>query len=84
VTSSSVDRLTPIQHGRKPAFYSLGTLTAPNSGRTRTAPTAEQVRDLLKAHRKLVPSNRAELVFRGGAVEVLATLALRRRYKKAL
>ncbi len=64
--------------------YSLGTLTAPKSGLTRTVPLAEQVRDLLKAHRKLVPSDRAELVFPGERGEYLDGSALRRRYKKVL
>ncbi len=64
--------------------YSLGTLTAPKSGLTRTVPLAEQVRDLLKAHRKLVPADRAELVFPGERGEYLDGSALRRRYKKAL
>lgn len=45
---------------------------------------AEQVRDLLKAHGKLVPSDRAELVFPGERGEYLDGSALRRRYKKAL
>ena len=64
--------------------YSLGTLTAPKSGLTRTVPMAEQVRDLLKAHRKLVPADRAELIFPGERGEYLDGSALRRRYKKAL
>jgi len=64
--------------------YSLGTLTAPKSGLTRTVPLAEQVRDLLKAHSKLVPSDRAELVFPGERGEYLDSSALRRRYKKSL
>lgn len=64
--------------------YSFGTLTAPKSGLTRTVPMAEQVRDLLKAHSKLVPSDRAELVFPGERGEYLDGSALRRRYKKAL
>jgi integrase len=64
--------------------YSLGTLTAPKSGLTRTVPMAEQVRDLLKAHRKLVAHDPAELVFPGERGEYLDGSALRRRYKKAL
>ena len=64
--------------------YSLGTLTAPKSGLTRTVPMAEQVQKLLKAHRKLVPNDRADLVFPGERAEYLDGAALRRRYKKAL
>ena len=64
--------------------YSLGTLTAPKSGLTRTVPMAEQVRDLLKEHRKRVPHNRADLVFPGERGEYLDGSALTRRYKKAL
>lgn len=64
--------------------YSLGTLTAPKSGLTRTVPMAEQVRDLLKAHKKLVSDDRAALVFPGERGEYLDGSALRRRYKKAL
>jgi integrase len=64
--------------------YSLDTLTAPKSGLTRTLPMAEHVRDLLKAHKKLVPRNRADLVFPGERGEHLDGPALRRRYKKAL
>jgi integrase len=66
------------------ASYSLGTLTAPKSGLTRTVPMAEQVHDLLKAHRKAVPNDRADLVFPGERGEYLDGSALRRRYKKAL
>lgn len=40
--------------------YSLGTLTAPKSGLTRTVPMAEQVRDLLKTHKKTVSHGRGE------------------------
>jgi integrase len=64
--------------------YSLGTLTAPKSGLTRTVPMAEQVRDLLKAHHKTVPHGRGDLVFPGERGEYLDGSALRRRYKKAL
>ena len=64
--------------------YSLGTLTAPKSGLTRTVPMAEQVKTLLKAHRKTVPHDRADLVFPGERAEYLDGAALRRRYKKAL
>lgn len=64
--------------------YSLGTLTAPKSGLTRTVPMAEQVRDLLKAHKKVVPRGRGDLVFPGERGEYLDGSALRRRYKKAL
>lgn len=64
--------------------YSLGTLTAPKSGLTRTVPTAEQVRDLLKEHRDRVPHARNDLVFPGERGEFLDGSALRRRYKKAL
>jgi integrase len=64
--------------------YSLGTLTAPKSGLTRTVPMAEQVRELLKGHCKTVPSARDELVFPGERAEYLDGAALRRRYKKAL
>lgn len=64
--------------------YSLGTLTAPKSGLTRTVPMAEQVRDLLKAHKKAVPQGRGDLVFPGERGEYLDGSALRRRYKKAL
>jgi integrase len=66
------------------ASYSLGTLTAPKSGLTRTVPMAEQVRDLLKEHRKRVPDGRADLVFPGERGEYLDGSALTRRYKKAL
>lgn len=66
------------------ASYSLGTLTAPKSGLTRTVPMAEQVRDLLKEHRKRVPHDRADLVFPGERGEYLDGSALTRRYKKAL
>jgi integrase len=64
--------------------YSLGTLTAPKSGLTRTVPMAEQVQTLLKAHRKTVAHGRADLVFPGERAEYLDGAALRRRYKKAL
>lgn len=64
--------------------YSLGTLTAPKSGLTRTVPMAEQVRDLLKSHRKTVPHGRGDLVFPGERGEYLDGSALRRRYKKTL
>jgi integrase len=64
--------------------YSLGTLTAPKSGLTRTVPTAEQVRDLLKEHRDRVAHARGDLVFPGERGEYLDGSALRRRYKKAL
>ena len=64
--------------------YSLGTLTAPKSGLTRTVPTAEQVHDLLKEHRDRVPHARGDLVFPGERGEFLDGSALRRRYKKAL
>ena len=64
--------------------YSLGTLTAPKSGLTRTVPMAEQVRDLLKAQKKTVPQGRGDLVFPGERGEYLDGSALRRRYKKAL
>lgn len=64
--------------------YSLGTLTAPKSGLTRTVPLAEQVQELLKAHRNTVPHGRADLVFPGERAEDLDGAALRPRYKKAL
>jgi integrase len=64
--------------------YSLGTLTAPKSGLTRTVPTADQVRDLLKEHQARVPHARTDLVFGGERGEYLDGSALRRRYKKAL
>lgn len=64
--------------------YSLGTLTAPKSGLTRTVPMADQVQKLLKAHRKTVPSGRDQLVFPGERGEYLDGSALRRRYKRAL
>jgi len=64
--------------------YSLGTLTAPKSGLSRTVPMAEQVRDELDAHRRRVPHYRADLVFPGERGEFLDGSALRRRYKKAL
>jgi integrase len=64
--------------------YSLGTLTAPKSGLTRTVPTAEQVHDLLKEHRDRVPHTRGDLVFPGERGEFLDGSALGRRYKKAL
>lgn len=64
--------------------YSLGTLTAPKSGLTRTVPMAEQVQTLLEAHRKTVPHGRADLVFPGERAEYLDGAALRRRYKKTL
>ncbi len=64
--------------------YSLGALTAPKSGLTRTVPMAEQVRDLLKTHKKTVPNDRAALVFPGERGEYLDGSALRRRYKKTL
>ena len=44
----------------------------------------EQVRDLLKAHRKLVSSDRSELPFPGERGEYLDGSALRRRHKKTL
>ncbi|MBA3327621.1 MAG: hypothetical protein H0T43_04890 [Solirubrobacterales bacterium] len=62
--------------------YSLGTLTAPKSGLTRTVPTAEQVRGLLKNHRDRVPHARGDLVFPGERGEFLDGSALRRRYKR--
>ena len=64
--------------------YSLGTLTAPKSGLTRTVPMAEQVQELLTVHRKAVPHDRGDLVFPGERAEYLDGAALRRRYKKAL
>lgn len=64
--------------------YSLGTLTAPKSGLTRTVPMAQQVQELLKGHRKTIPSARDELVFPGERAEYLDGAALRRRYEKAL
>lgn len=64
--------------------YSLGTLTAPKSGLTRTVPMAEQVRDLLKEHQGRVAHARTDLVFPGERGEYLDGSALRRRYKKAL
>ncbi len=64
--------------------YSLGTLTAPKSGLTRTVPTAKQVHALLKEHRDCVAHGRADLVFGGERGEFLDGSALRRRYKKAL
>lgn len=64
--------------------YSLGTLTAPKSGLTRTVPMAEQVRDELEGHRRRVPHDRSDLVFPGERGEYLDGSALRRRYKKAL
>jgi integrase len=64
--------------------YSLGTLTAPKSGLSRTVPMAEQVRYELDAHRRRVPHDRADLVFPGERGEFLDGSALRRRYKKAL
>jgi integrase len=66
------------------ASYSLGTLTAPKSGLTRTVPMAEQVRDLLKDHRKRVAHERTDLLFPGERGEYLDGSALTRRYKKAL
>ena len=66
------------------ASYSLGTLTAPKSGLTRTVPLAEQVRDLLNKHRERVPHARADLVFRGERGEYVDGSALTRRYRKAL
>jgi integrase len=64
--------------------YSLGTLTAPKSGLTRTVPMAEQVRDLLNEHRDRIAHARGDLVFPGEGGEFLDGSALRRRYKKAL
>jgi integrase len=64
--------------------YSLGTLTAPKSGLTRTVPMAEQVRELLTAHQDRVSHGRSDLVFGGERGEYLDGSALRRRYKKAL
>lgn len=64
--------------------YSLGTLTTPKSGLARTVPMAEQVRDLLEAHRERVPHGRSDLVFPGEHSEYLDGSALRRRYKNAL
>jgi integrase len=64
--------------------YSLGTLTAPKSGLTRTVPMADQVRDLLKAHHARVRHARADLVFGGEHGEYLDGSALRRRYKRTL
>jgi integrase len=64
--------------------YSLGTITAPKSGLTRTVPMAEQVQRLLKTHRKTVPNGRDQLVFPGERGEYLDGSALRRRYKKTL
>lgn len=64
--------------------YSMGTLTAPKSGLTRTVPMAEQVREALEAQRDRVPHGRADLVFPGERGEYLDGSALRRRYKKAL
>jgi len=64
--------------------YSLGTLTAPKSGLTRTVPMADRVQRLLKAHRKTVANGRDQLVFSGERGEYLDGSALRRRYKKAL
>lgn len=65
--------------------YSLGTLTAPKSGLTRTIPMAEQVIAALKAQKRRLPSaEREDLVFPGERGEYLDCSALRRRYKKAL
>jgi integrase len=64
--------------------YSLGTLTAPKSGLTRTVPMADQIHQLLKTHKKTVPHGRGDLVFPGERGEYLDGSALRRRYKKAL
>ena len=64
--------------------YSLGTLTAPKSGLTRTVPMAEQVREALEAQLERVPHERGDLVFPGERAEHLDGAALRRRYKKAL
>lgn len=64
--------------------YSLGTLTTPKSGLTRTLPMAEQVRTTLKAQHSRVPQSRTDLVFPGERGEFLDGSALRRRYKKAL
>lgn len=64
--------------------YSLGTLTAPKSGLTRTVPMAEQVQMLLKAHRKTIQHGRADLVFPGERADYVDGAALRRRYKKSL
>lgn len=64
--------------------YSLGTLTAPKSGLSRTVPMAEQVREELKAQHGRVAHGRADLVFPGERGEFLDGSALRRRYKKAL
>ncbi len=64
--------------------YSLGTLTAPQSGLTRTVPMAEQIDKMLEDHRERVLHARADLVFPGERGEFLDGSALRRRYKKAL
>lgn len=65
--------------------YSLGTLTAPKSGLTRTVPMAEQVTAALRTHkRRLSDTSRESLVFPGTRSAYLDGSALRRRYKKAL
>jgi integrase len=45
---------------------------------------AEQVRDLLKDHKKVVPQGRGDLVFPGERGEYLDGSALRRRCRKTL
>ena len=65
--------------------YSLGKLTTPKSGLTRTVPMAEQVTATLKAQkRRLSDTGRESLVFPGTRGVYLDGSALRRRYKKAL
>jgi integrase len=65
--------------------YSLGKLTTPKSGLTRTVPMAEQVITTLKAQkRRLADTSRESLVFPGTRGIYLDGSALRRRYKKAL
>jgi integrase len=58
--------------------------TAPKSGPTRTVPTAEQVRDLLKEHRDRVPPRPRRPRLPRRARRVPRQLRLRHRYKKAL
>ncbi len=65
--------------------YSLGKLTTPKSGLTRTVPMAEQVTATLKAQKRRLPdTSRESLVFPGTRGVYLDRSALRRRYKKAL
>lgn len=65
--------------------YSLGKLTTPKSGLTRTVPMAERVIATLKAPKRRRPdTGRESLVFPGTRGVYLDGSAIRRRYKKAL